>query len=270
MHNSEGERQVPRNIIIAFVLVRPLACSVYSQHIMTELKSPPVEEAPPTDPKRVRAFAQFFKNYMSISALVTAALPIPITALRLIPTYKAQTGLLSVYTTLFCFLVLGFIFFSRHSLGRLLFLSTADHGPLLPTFRMAQRLAAILPALLIVMSLVCVFSYHNLLNNSVQQQLGRPAIFERSIRGDGETNAAESVQRSRFDTVLLYSELWDIPLGTLLLGVYLGTFVFAEAAFILMAIREYLQDLLKLSEMELILGPKYYAAGYREPKKRIS
>jgi hypothetical protein len=36
---------------------------------------------------------------------------------------------------------------------------------------------------------------------------------------------------------------------------YLGIFLFAETAFLLMAIREYLQDLLKIREEDLILGP---------------
>jgi len=35
---------------------------------------------------------------------------------------------------------------------------------------------------------------------------------------------------------------------------YIGIFVFAEASFILMAIKEYLQDLLKLSDLDLIKG----------------
>ena len=32
---------------------------------------------PPRAPVRLRAFSQFFKNYMSLAAVVTASLPIP-------------------------------------------------------------------------------------------------------------------------------------------------------------------------------------------------
>lgn len=71
--------------------------------------------------QRIVGFAHFLKNYMSASAVVTAALPIPITKLGLIPTYSAMTSLLSAYTSLFCFLLLGFIFNSRHALARLMF-----------------------------------------------------------------------------------------------------------------------------------------------------
>jgi hypothetical protein len=65
---------------------------------------------------RLNHFAQFFKNYMSVWALIVATLPIPVTELKLIPTFSAHISILSVYTTLFCFLTLAFIFFKRHTL----------------------------------------------------------------------------------------------------------------------------------------------------------
>src|SRR4051794_10016755 len=78
-------------------------------------------EIAPIKPTRVRNFASFFKNYMSIWAVVVAALPIPITSLRLIPVIEDQQGVLSTYTTLFCFLALGYIFYSRHRLAKFFF-----------------------------------------------------------------------------------------------------------------------------------------------------
>ncbi len=45
----------------------------------------------------------------------------------------------------------------------------------------------------------------------------------------------------------------SIPYGHLLKVLYIGMFVCAEAAFILMAIKEYIQDVLKLSDVEIIL-----------------
>ena len=80
-----------------------------------------MNEQLPTDPKRLKAFATFFKNYMSVWALVVAALPIPITKLNLIPVFSSLSGALSTFTTLFCFLILGFIFYSRHPLARWMF-----------------------------------------------------------------------------------------------------------------------------------------------------
>src|SRR2546427_3963257 len=64
----------------------------------------------PTQASRVKGFAAFFKSYMSVWSLVVAALPIPVGAFKLIPTFESQRSYLSVYTSLFCFLSLGFIF----------------------------------------------------------------------------------------------------------------------------------------------------------------
>ena len=75
----------------------------------------------PIEPQRVKRFAHFFKRYMSISSVVTAALPIPITAFNLIPTFSVHTKILSVYTPLFCFLLLGYVFYMRHQLARYMF-----------------------------------------------------------------------------------------------------------------------------------------------------
>jgi hypothetical protein len=93
-----------------------LVYEIYQEAFMSN-----IEPEPPKRPERVRAFARFFKNYMSISALVVASLPIPVTALKLIPTFKGQTGILSVYTPLFYFLTLGFIFYIRHFLAKAMF-----------------------------------------------------------------------------------------------------------------------------------------------------
>jgi hypothetical protein len=46
----------------------------------------------------------------------------------------------------------------------------------------------------------------------------------------------------------------EIPYGLGLAACYMGFFLFAEAAFVLMAIREYLQDLLHLDERDLVRG----------------
>src|SRR6266446_3263998 len=80
-----------------------------------------IDETLPSDPKRVRAFASFFKNYMSVSSIVVAALPIPVTAFGALPMFADYKSSLSTFTSLFCFLVLGFIFYVRHALARWMF-----------------------------------------------------------------------------------------------------------------------------------------------------
>src|SRR5690348_8033924 len=88
-------------------------------------------ETLPSDPARVRAFASFFKNYMSVSTVVAASLPLPISYWKLIPIYEGHRSILMTYTPLFCFLTLGYIFYSRHAIARNAFLKTA---PWLRTF----------------------------------------------------------------------------------------------------------------------------------------
>src|SRR5882724_411939 len=129
----------------------------------------------PTDPRRVRAFAIFFKNYMSISTIVIAALPAPITFFKLIPTYEAHRYLLSVYAPQFCFLLLGFIFFSRHTLGRRLFYPDSLAPYAMPdslgvrrwwSFRVSG-LVSYAPMLLLVASFLAAIGYMHTLEDSV-------------------------------------------------------------------------------------------------------
>lgn len=238
----------------------------------------------PTDPQRVEAFANFFKKYMSISTVVAAALPIPVTSLRLIPTYYFQTQLLSVYASLFCFLVLAFIFYNRQVLARWMFIyyfaglppyylsvvtsvaESVTYGGYAETpeerakreERQRQRdlnqereerrwkrsrairdiAISVIPLFLILLSLLCVFAYHATLTHSVRlyQQL------------------TDATSRLSFDEVLQQADQTRISDDSLLMLLYLGIFVTAEAAFVLMAIKEYLQDYLRLDDEKLISG----------------
>ena len=183
------------------------------------------------EPARFAAFAQFFKAYMGTASVVTASLPIPVAALHLIPTYAAQTKFLSTYTSLFCFLMLGYLFYIRHWLGRLMFFTAPDG-------RVGFRtLLAYVPLLLILSSLVLVVLYHHYLVDSL-------VVF------------AEQGVMSRTTDVLNSVDYREIPDSLQLTVCYLGMFLTAEAAFILMALREYLQDVLKISDASLIRVPR--------------
>jgi hypothetical protein len=175
------------------------------------------------DPLRVKAFATFFKNYMSVSAVVTAALPVPITAWGLIPVYDAQKGELATYTSLFCFLILAFVFYVRHSLARVMFPEVSPTPP----SRVNVLVVKYLPFLLIALAFVSALTYRALLMMS----LGLTKDSTVALR---ETRPI------------------GIPLGDGLFVLYLFIFIFAETAFVLMAMREYLQDVLSLTDRELI------------------
>lgn len=179
--------------------------------------SPPAKELLPASPHRVIAFATFFKNYMGVSSIVAAALPIPVTSFDLIPVPAGMSKTLSVYTSLFCFLTLGLIFFSRHTLAGFMFPALGRKKHLLITIYFGPLMH---PLTYMLASFACVFLYHARVGWSIAGDVGAVSQEEATIQA-------------------VY---------------YIGIFVFAEASFILMAIKEYLQDLLKLSELDLIKG----------------
>jgi len=280
-----------------------------------------VREPEPTDPRRVKAFARFFKSYMSVSTIVVAALPIPITKLGAIPTYAAQTGSLATYTSLFCFLLLGFIFACRHALARAMFRSALFPDRYVSRWRRIwDGMIIWLPAILVLISVTSALGYMATLNRSLEAShalselampelegweklrlvpVDRAGVPERSwtdwagetrrdltlaiVREDSllEWAARLFIPRSeRRDSVSLATlvlaaartrrtswraqdalqtlEAPEIPFAGRLMRFYLATFLCAEGAFILMAIREYLQDLLALSEQSLILSGHEY------------
>lgn len=263
------------------------------------------------DPSRVRAFASFFKGYMSISTLVVAALPLPLTGTGAIPTYDAQRWVLASYSSLFCFLLLGFIFYNRHRLARLMFPEEVGSegrfarffdpipapGELVPRWR--RNLAALyylwrlfllsfiawLPALLIAAALYSAFRYHQTLQDSTLLVRADSILATR----DTVVAAALSTPNSRISLPDARAGLWGIPDSTRawdarllavrivshqpapafdpltsrkdqipfagrLMFLHLSIFLLAEAALIMMALKEYLQDLLHLGEVELITG----------------
>jgi len=96
---------------------------------------------------------------------------------------------------------------------------------------------ALLPAILIGCSLYFVYSYHNLLLDSI-----------RELR-----NSADLYGDLPFKKILESTEPDKVPNSSLTMIYYLCIFLAAESSFILMAIKEYLQDLTGLSEMDLII-----------------
>jgi len=173
---------------------------------------------------RIRAFANFFKSYMSVSTVVAAAIPIPIASWKLIPIYAQQKTFLTVYASLFCFLLLAFVFSIRHSLSRHFFTRT----------RWSWVIGA-LPVLFILLTLGSILAYHETLLASFEPMRDRGVMAPTSVLLEG-------------------TDFSEIPYAWTLAATYLGIFIFAEAAFVLMAIREYLQDVLHLDEIRLLHG----------------
>ena len=172
--------------------------------------------------QRLESFARFFKGYMSVSAIVAASVPILVASLKLIPAYAQQRGFLTVYSSLLCFLLVAFVFSVRHGMGARIFFSGKLRG-----------LIAALPAMAIVCCITCIGEYHWTLQRSLETWVAR-----------GVTASSEQI--------LSLADLREIPYSLPLTIEYLGIFVFAEAAFVMMAMREYLQEELHLEERALI------------------
>lgn len=179
----------------------------------------------PANPTRLAGFANFFKRYMSVSTVVAAAIPIPVAGWKLIPMYAQQRGFLTVYASLFCFLLLAFVFSIRHRLARPMFFSG----------RMGAVVAA-MPAVFIALTLACIVTYHALIQESITQL--RYLGFSKYSMKD----------------LLDQTDATYIPYSVQIAASYLGIFIFAELAFVLMATREYLEDLLHLDEVSLLRG----------------
>jgi len=217
--------------------------------------------------QRIAKFAQFFKRYMGVAAVVTAALPIPIAAFGTIPTFSHQKAELATYTSLVCFLLLAYTFYLRHSIASIVFLHRHSR-------RKLAKIVDALPLLLIVLSLASMFLYQALLVQSINASELREMDFQSmqlaQVEHQQKTstpatpaagNAApttplwgtdEGHRRASMTYILQNTEQNSIDSGWLLMALYLLIFMCAESAFVLMALREYLQDVLNLSEREIV------------------
>jgi hypothetical protein len=173
--------------------------------------------------RRFAGFAAFFRQYMHVGGgVLVACTPIPMASWGLLPLFSAQKGYLTVYSSLFCFLLVGSLFSLRHRIAKHLFMN--DRWSMLIT---------ILPFLFIVLTVGCIFGYQATLQRSLEQ-----------MRVQGSTDPATHLLQSADES--------DIPFPLVLSAYYLGIFVFAECAFIILAIREYLQDAMGLAERALL------------------
>jgi hypothetical protein len=185
---------------------------------------------------RLAVFANFFKSYMSVSTIVAASIPIPIASWGLIPIYSQQRGFLTVYASLFCFLLMAVVFSIRHRLCGVMFGHSFMSGVL-----------AVMPFVFIALTLGCISLYHATLLKSLEEFRQRGVIQPTNV-------------------VLSSADLSEIPYALDLSVYYLGIFVFAEAAFLLTAIREYLQDALHLDEVALLHGEPGIERGAASPE----
>jgi len=241
-----------------------------------------------------RDYSLVVRNALTICAVLLTLLPVPVTLLGLLPTYRSQARFLVFYAPLICVLTLGYLFYLRDVLARVLFAQfmrpSDDLDPYYrQTFsgwanhilaRARSVIVTCLPALLMLTSYFCVTRYAARLNDSVllasdmyRLQFAQQQITFVDSVADSTTTSARlgAVKADKGSTVaaapfnpadlprareyaLRSAGIADIPYFTELTALYLGAFVAALAAVITMSLKEYAKDAMGLTETELVLG----------------
>jgi hypothetical protein len=187
---------------------------------MTEL----IPNAQQAQENRLLAFANVFKGYMGVMPIVTAALAPLLTAINVIPTYETQRKPLATMAGMLGFLLLSWVFYVRRTIA----LGSITRG-----FRWFYNIC---PLLLILGSVACYVTYANTLDTSLAAlQSANPTVPRAHI-----------LSTWGLDQTIPHS----VPLQLL----YLGMFLCAEAAFVMMALREYAIDVLRISEYNWMFG----------------
>jgi hypothetical protein len=162
------------------------------------------------------------RNFTGLWFTLLAALPVIATEFGVIPMYDSQRRLLPACASFFCFLGFACIFSLRHVLARAMFgsplLTTADSTHARPRISINY-----LPTCLILAS------------------LGAAATYLWAFESGRGLPTFPASPRSSADAVVLALS-------------FVAMFLFAETAFTVMAVREYLQDMLGLSDAAIITG----------------
>lgn len=213
-------------------------------------------------------FAAFFKNYMGVMPIVTAAVAPVVTAFKVLPIYSRDSKIAAALSGILGFLLLAWVFYARHAMGRAMFSSnTVPLGGLgpspgsisaryMPLKRTRSALVILLPLLLVASSVFCYYVYYTRLNESVM--MGQACAYAKINVMPSDVRNLRAFLSGVPDNelvprkVILQDENHPIEHEGVILISYIGIFLFAELAFIIMATREYLQDLLGITDRQLI------------------
>jgi len=208
---------------------------------------------------------------MGVMPLVVAAFGPIVTLANAVPTYKQQRSLLATYLGLLGFSAVALVFYCRPILAKGMFgplLSDKKAGARSPTFgsTLALIYTYLLPLVLLLGSILQFMSYDATLEDSLVVTQTR--IFLRSSPKDDEgvhTDEKKDLDWMRAfiangkNTLnlptrkdALYQSDYTVPFGASLEFRYISAFLLLELAFVVMALKEYLQDLLDISELELL------------------
>jgi hypothetical protein len=136
---------------------------------------------PPRIGRQLPSYSGVLRSGLIVCAVALALLPIPVTALELLPAYRVQARFLVFYAPIVCLLLLAYLFYVRDALARLMFAGILRPLPETDPYErpgMAELLTrvlrglqtvvlALLPLVLLATSYYCVTRYSALLSESV-------------------------------------------------------------------------------------------------------
>jgi len=189
----------------------------------------------PEIPTGIQAFGNFFKNYKSVAAIVTAALPAPITESGAIATYEVHRHFLTVVTPFFAFLLLLLLYFYRNHIARCLFPQCC----LLAVSKARRRVAAVvfhIPAVMVLVSVTSIVAYRYYMDRSISTARGL-AEFRDLIPSPTAKVIREQVDEDA------------VPYGGRLQLLYASFFLSAELAVMFMALRDFLAKVLHVNDL---------------------
>ncbi len=190
--------------------------------------------------------------------LVVAAFAPVVTLLNAIPTYSLQTKALSTMTGLLGFLLVAWAFSSRHTLAVRFFYNDVDrdlrvHSSTHLRFSLF-RSALGAPFWLIFFMIVFFLAYSWTLEHSIMVSQVDKLLRNGQLKADADLSNPAAIMATTPDDKIppradILKELnYRIPYGTYLALLYSGIFLCAELAFVFMALREYMQSVLRLSD----------------------
>jgi hypothetical protein len=199
---------------------------------------------------RLRKFAGFFKSYMGVMPLITAAVAPLLTLLRAIPVFETDRTTLATYSGLLGFLMVAWVFYARSMfVPTMVPLKAAQvrEGPDAEAYAAYERrilarrsgFANLLPLFLIALSVASYICYLRLLDYIIDSRITETTLAYRNV----------------YDVLRNEGISYTIPYHGYLQVLYLGIFLFSEAAFVVMALREYAYGVLQISEAS-VLGDK--------------
>jgi hypothetical protein len=250
-----------------------------------------IHPEPPTDAdQRAPNFSPRLRTALGATALILALLPVPVTRFGLLPAYHMHARFLIFYAPLICLLLLGYCLYIRDLLARVVMAGVLypppESNPFYPdTFHVRlQRgfaylravLLAVLPIALLGGSFFSTVRYTKVLNQSVTVAALRyvasrpgpegmgfaPDRASRASPVQGGTPAEERRHPNMAPgdsvavraLVLNSAGIHEIPRFTELTVLYIGSFVSALGAIVVMWLKEYAKAAMGLSEQDLVLG----------------